>query len=57
MGTATVTCQTSGCAKQGEAVPDVAISYTDEETGETREVDQVICGVCGNPISEVVRDA
>lgn len=51
---ATVTCHTPGCPKDGEPVPDVVTTYVDDETGETREVDSVICGACGQPITEVV---
>jgi len=48
----TVTCHTDGCANAEIAI-DLPTTYEDEETGETRSVDAVICGVCGQPIEDV----
>ena len=49
---ATVTCHTHGCAKENEAVPDVPVTVTGEDGNETPE-DAVICGVCGQPITDI----
>jgi hypothetical protein len=45
-----VTCRTEGCLNYGQPV-EVNMQYEDE-TG-THEVDQVICGPCGQPIEEI----
>lgn len=55
MRTATVTCHTDGCAKDGQAVPGVPITIEDEDGNETR-VGVVTCGVCAQPIDDVVED-
>lgn len=52
MQTATVTCHTPGCVKDGESVPGVPISWEDEE-GNTQRVDAVQCGACGQEITDV----
>lgn len=56
MRTATVTCHTDGCRKSGEAVPGLPVTYDDPESGEEIRVDVVTCGVCGEPITDVVED-
>ena len=49
---ATATCHSDGCENAGIAIP-VPIHYKDEESGETRRVDFVACGVCGNDIDDI----
>ena len=48
---ALVTCRTSGCASEGKEI-DAVTEWTDEE-GPTHPVDQVVCGACGQEITEV----
>jgi YgiT-type zinc finger domain-containing protein len=47
---ATVTCHTEGCENANVAI-DVTTEWTDED-GETQHVDDVVCGVCGQPITD-----
>jgi len=49
-----VTCHTTDCSNEGQEI-DLNLSYVDTMTGETMVVDQVICGVCGQPIDDVRR--
>lgn len=49
---ATVTCHTSGCGN-AEIPIDLDLTFVDED-GTTRTVDSVACGVCGQPIDDVV---
>lgn len=49
------TCHTDGCPN-AEITIDVETTYTDPDTGETMTVEGVICGVCGNPITDLVAD-
>lgn len=49
---AIVTCHTEGC-RSADVPVSVATTVTDEETGEERSVDGVVCGACGNPITDV----
>jgi hypothetical protein len=49
---ATVTCRTEGCANADIPI-DLTLTYVDDGTGETRTVDSVACGVCGQPIEDV----
>lgn len=46
----TVTCQTDGCANAGIPV-DLNLSWEDD--GTTYTADQVVCGVCGEQITDV----
>jgi hypothetical protein len=48
---AQVTCHTEGCDNAGIPL-EVTLTYTDE-TGEVQTVAGVVCGVCGNPITDV----
>lgn len=50
----TVTCHTEGCPSSGNPI-ELPTTYTDEETGETRDVDLVVCGACGQTIDDVVQ--
>lgn len=47
---ATVTCHTDGCANKDHPIV-LDLDWTDEE-GVTHTVDMVICGVCGQPITD-----
>lgn len=49
---ATVTCRTAECANAGYAI-ELNLEYVDDETGETRAVDSICCGVCGQPITDI----
>jgi hypothetical protein len=51
METATVTCTTSDCPKSGVPIENVPVGM--DEEGGTHWVDAVICGVCGQPITDV----
>lgn len=55
METATVTCHTSGCAVAGVAVEGVPIT-ADSPEGENVRVGIVICGVCGQEITDIVEE-
>lgn len=46
------TCHTEGCGN-AEIHIEVELTYADWETGEVRRIDQVTCGVCGQPITDV----
>lgn len=49
----TVTCHTDGCENNG--IPLVMdLTYPDFDTGEPVRVDIVICGPCGQPITDIV---
>jgi hypothetical protein len=48
---ATVTCRTDGCGNEGIGL-DVATTWTDEE-GTEHAVATVVCGVCGQEITDV----
>jgi len=50
---AVVTCHTEGCGNAGIPL-DIGVSWEDEETGETEYVSAVVCGVCSQPITDVV---
>lgn len=45
---AVLTCHTGGCTNEGAAIE---LDITDPETGQP--VDSVICGACGQPITDV----
>lgn len=49
---ATVTCHTEGCSNAEQPI-ELALEYEDEETGETRTVEGVYCGVCSQAITDV----
>jgi hypothetical protein len=49
---ATVICHTEGCSNSGQPI-ELNVTYVDDETGETRTVDAVGCGVCGQAITDV----
>lgn len=49
---AMVTCHTGGCENEGVPI-DAMTQWQDEETGETRYTDAVVCGPCGQPITDV----
>lgn len=49
---ATVTCHTTGCAKENEPVPDVRTMFENED-GETQYVAAVFCGACSQPIMDI----
>lgn len=47
-----VTCRTEGCPSEGNPVL-INTTVTDDDTGETRRVDAVVCGACGHEITDV----
>jgi hypothetical protein len=47
----TVTCHTPDCGNADQPI-DVDLTFTDPD-GETHTVDAVVCGVCGNPITDL----
>ena len=51
---ATVTCRTEECPNQGAGI-ELVLTYEDEE-GATVAVDAVVCGVCGQPITDIAND-
>lgn len=50
-----VTCHTPGCANAGIHI-EVELTYKDWDTGEIERIDQVVCGVCSKPITDVQED-
>ena len=52
---ADVTCRTDGCTNAGESIA-LALTWDDPDTGETHAVDAVVCGVCGQEITEIADD-
>lgn len=51
--TSTVTCHTPGCTNADEPL-ELYLSWEDDETGDEQWVSAVMCGVCGNEITDVV---
>jgi len=49
---ALATCHTDGCVNNGIPL-DVITSFTDPDTGETVTVGGVVCGPCGQPITDI----
>lgn len=49
---ASATCHTAGCGNADIPIPYTS-TWTDEETGETHTVDEVVCGVCSQPITDL----
>lgn len=47
-----VTCHTEGCRSAGKPVP-MTLTYRDPDTDEIRTVDGVICGACGQQITDI----
>jgi hypothetical protein len=45
------TCHTEGCGNAGEAIDVGELTWTDEDG--TEYTSAVICGVCGQPITDV----
>lgn len=48
----TLICHTRGCQNQ-DAPIQLNLSITDLETGQLVYVDEVVCGLCRQPISDV----
>lgn len=48
---AVVTCHTEGCGNAGVGI-DVSLTWEDEN-GETQTVGAVVCGACGQEITDV----
>lgn len=49
---AVVTCHTEGCENSGIPL-DIETTWIDEN-GVEQQVDGIACGVCGEPISDVI---
>lgn len=47
-----VTCHTEDCPCAEKPV-ELATTYPDPDTGETRTVDAVVCGACGQQITDI----
>jgi hypothetical protein len=47
-----VTCHTDGCTSQGVPIP-MELSYTDPTSGTEITVATVICGACGQQITDI----
>jgi hypothetical protein len=45
------TCHTTGCPNDG--IPIELATWTDETTGETVHADEVQCGACGQPVTDI----
>jgi hypothetical protein len=50
---ARVTCRTVGCPAEGRTT-EIALTFTSTEG--TFPVEAVVCGACGQPITEIVDD-
>jgi hypothetical protein len=48
----TVTCRTEGCENNGIGI-EMALDYTDPDTGEQVHISAVVCGPCGQPITDI----
>jgi hypothetical protein len=48
----TVTCHTEGCGNADAAI-ELELGYTDPMSGDFYPVDSVVCGVCGEQITDV----
>jgi hypothetical protein len=51
---ANVVCSTEGCGNQGHGIA-VPTTYVDDE-GNTTPVDAVVCGACGELITDITED-
>ena len=51
---AVVTCQTSDCPNEGHAI-ELGLTFENEEVA-TVPVDAVVCGVCGQQITDISDD-
>lgn len=51
--TSSATCHTDGCAN-ADIPLDLYLSWEDDDTGQTEYVSAVMCGVCGQEITDVV---
>ena len=51
---ATVTCHTEGCAN-AETPIHLELTYRDDTTNVVHQITQVVCGVCGQPITDIQR--
>lgn len=45
------TCENSECGNYNIPIDVGSLSWVDEVTGETRTVDEVVCGACGQVIT------
>lgn len=50
-----VICRTDGCSSDGIEVA-YDLNFRDQDTGETRTVDAVMCGACGQAITDIATD-
>jgi hypothetical protein len=49
----TVTCRTAGCENNGIQI-ELDLTFRDDQ-GVVHQVDTVICGACGQPITDIKR--
>ncbi|GAB7005794.1 hypothetical protein JCM18899A_32670 [Nocardioides sp. AN3] len=49
---AIVTCHTEGCSSSSRAI-ELPLTYPDQDTGENKTVDTVMCGACGQQITDI----
>jgi hypothetical protein len=47
------TCRTADCANNGIGIDVGDLTWTDEETGEQHTIENVACGPCRQPITEL----
>lgn len=52
---ATVTCRTEGCGNANIPL-DLPLIWEDPDTGESMPLDAVMCGVCGQEITDITDD-
>jgi hypothetical protein len=51
----TVTCHTDGCPNADIPIT-IDLTHTDPDTGAFETVGSVICGPCGQPITDIVTE-
>lgn len=50
---AIVTCRTEGCENADVGIDVGDLTSVNPDTGETETVDSVVCGPCGQPITDI----
>lgn len=47
------TCENPDCGNYDIPIDVGSLTWVDETTGETHQIDQVVCGVCGQEITNI----
>lgn len=47
-----VTCHTDGCLNAGVGI-ETDLTYPDPDTGQRETITHVVCGPCGQPITDI----